>query len=370
MRQTVTTLVVTLLVSACAGKTTVTPTPSTRPPTPMHQLIPLPVLVELSTGNDFAITPATIISVPAGDERLLRIGRALAGVVGLSAGPEPLRVAPQDGAAAESVIELQLGDVSEAGDEAYEITMMPARATIKGRTPAGVFYGVQTLRQLLPPFVEHDGGRFDKTRPVRAPAVRIVDRPRFAWRGAMLDVARHFFSVDEVKRYIDLIALHKINRLHLHLADDQGWRIEIKSWPNLTARRRHAPRSAAGPAASTRSSSTPSSSRTRRDRFITIVPEIDMPGHTNAALASYAELNCDGKAPAALHRHRSRLQRALRRQGDHLQVHRRRGPRDCGDDAGPVLSHRRRRGEDADAGAVRRSSSSACRRSCSRTASR
>jgi hexosaminidase len=297
MRQTVTTLVVTLLVSACAGKTAVTPTPSTRPPTPMHQLIPLPVLVELSTGNDFAITSATIISVPAGDERLLRIGRALAGVVGLSAGPEPLRVAPQDGAAAESVIALQLGDVSEAGDEAYEITMMPARATIKGRTPAGVFYGVQTFRQLLPPFVEHAAARFDKTRPLRVPGGRIVDRPRFAWRGAMLDVARHFLSIEEVKRYIDLIALHKMNRLHLHLADDQGWRIEIKSWPNLTA---HGGTTevGGGPGGFYSQQQFADLVAYAADRFITIVPEIDMPGHTNAALASYAELNCSGKAPA------------------------------------------------------------------------
>ena len=100
-----------------------------------------------------------------------------------------------------------------------------------------------------------------------------------------------------MKRYIDLLALYKFNRLHLHLSDDQGWRIEIKSWPNLTDARAAARQSAAARAASTRRSSTPSSSPTRADRFITIVPEIDMPGHTNAALASYAELNCDGVAP-------------------------------------------------------------------------
>ena len=113
----------------------------------------------------------------------------------------------------------------------------------------------------------------------------------------MLDVARHFFGVDDVKRYIDLIALYKINRLHLHLADDQGWRIEIKSWPNLATRRRqHRGRR--------RRRRLLHASAVLRElvayaarRFITIVPEIDMPGHTNAALASYAELNCDGVAP-------------------------------------------------------------------------
>jgi hexosaminidase len=128
------------------------------------------------------------------------------------------------------------------------------------------------------------------------PAGRIVDTPRFAHRGAMLDVARHFFSVAEVKRYIDLIAQYKINRLHLHLADDQGWRIEIPGWPRLTSY-----------GGSTEVGGGPGGYYTRRQyaqiveyaarRFITIIPEIDMPGHTNAALASYAELNCDGIAP-------------------------------------------------------------------------
>jgi hexosaminidase len=127
-------------------------------------------------------------------------------------------------------------------------------------------------------------------------ALHIVDQPRFEWRGAMLDVARHFLTVDEVKRYLDLIALYKLNRLHLHLADDQGWRIEIASWPNLTAyggsTQVGGGRGGFYTQAQYRELVTYAA-----DRFITIVPEIDMPGHTNAALASYAELNCDGQAP-------------------------------------------------------------------------
>jgi hexosaminidase len=172
----------------------------------------------------------------------------------------------------------------------------PDRVTVTGRTAAGVFYGVQTLRQLLPAFVEHEAVRQDKNRPVRVPAVRIADSPRFAWRGAMLDVARHFMSVDEVTRYIDLLALHKVNRLHLHLADDQGWRIEIKSWPNLTA---HGGRTEVGgsPGGFYSQEQYAAIVDYARARFITIVPEIDMPGHTNAALAAYAELNCKGVAP-------------------------------------------------------------------------
>jgi hexosaminidase len=128
------------------------------------------------------------------------------------------------------------------------------------------------------------------------PGGHIVDHPRFAYRGAMLDVARHFFSVAQVERYIDELALYKINRFHLHLADDQGWRIMIKSWPRLATY-----------GGSTSVGGDPGGYYTQaqfseivayaRQRYITVVPEIDLPGHVNAALASYAELNCNGVAP-------------------------------------------------------------------------
>src|SRR5262249_37087095 len=178
----------------------------------------------------------------------------------------------------------------------YELTIQPDGVTIAAREPAGLFYGVQTLRLLLPPFVEFRGVRPDKARPVAAPSARIVDRPRFAWRGAMLDVARHFFSVDEVKRYLDLMALYKLNRLHLHLADDQGWRVEIDSRPELT---RTGGRTQVGGGRGGFYSKAEYASLVAyaAARFITIVPEIDMPGHTNAALASYPELTCTGEAP-------------------------------------------------------------------------
>jgi hexosaminidase len=160
-------------------------------------------------------------------------------------------------------------------------------------TAAGAFYGFQTLRQLLPWSIEYRGPR---PFAVSLPAAHITDRPRFSWRGAFLDVSRHFFSTLEVQRYIDLVAMYKINRLHLHLSDDQGWRIQIDAWPNLTAH-----------GGSTEVKGGPSGFYTKqdyaaliayaRDRFITIIPEIDMPSHCNAALASYPELNCDGVAP-------------------------------------------------------------------------
>ena len=179
------------------------------------------------------------------------------------------------------------------GEEGYELNVAVDRVTLAARSAGGLFHGVQTIRQLLPVSVEYPAAM---GRVLRIPAGRVVDAPRFAWRGAMLDVSRHFLSAEDVKRYIDVMALYKLNRLHLHLSDDQGWRIEIKSRPNLTV-----------VGGSTQVGGGPGGFYTQAQfadlvayaaqRFITIVPEIDMPGHTNAALASYAELNCDGVAP-------------------------------------------------------------------------
>jgi hexosaminidase len=145
---------------------------------------------------------------------------------------------------------------------------------------------VQTLRQLLP-----------VSGPRRIPAVSIRDRPRFAWRGAMLDVARHFFTVREVKQYIDLLALYKLNVLHLHLADDQGWRIEIKSRPKLAAAG-GVTQGGGGPGGYFTQDEYTEIVRYAQARYVTIVPEIDMPGHTNAALVGYPELSCSRRSPA------------------------------------------------------------------------
>ncbi len=124
----------------------------------------------------------------------------------------------------------------------------------------------------------------------------IEDRPRYGWRGAMLDVSRHFFTVDEVKRYIDRVALYKYNKLHLHLSDDQGWRIAIDSWPRL-ATYGGSTEAGGGPGGHYTKDDYREIVRYAASRHLEVVPEIDMPGHTNAALASYAELNCDGVAP-------------------------------------------------------------------------
>ena len=164
---------------------------------------------------------------------------------------------------------------------------------LTGRTAAGLFHGVQTLRQLLPPRVE---ASTVQPGPWTIAGVHITDHPRFAWRGAMLDVARHFFDLGEVKRYIDLLAMYKVNVLHLHLADDQGWRIEIDSWPRLTTYG-GSTEVGGGPGGYYTKAQYAELVKYAQDRHIMVVPEIDMPGHTNAALASYAELNCDGVAP-------------------------------------------------------------------------
>jgi hexosaminidase len=180
------------------------------------------------------------------------------------------------------------------GEEGYELTVSPDALILAAFQPAGLLRGVQTILQLLPPAI-HAGSLQPGPWPI--PAGKIRDYPRFAWRGFMLDVARHFFSVADVKRCIDLAAYYKLNCLHLHLSDDQGWRLEIKSWPKLATL-----------GGSTAVNGDPGGFYSQADYaeivayaqscYMTVVPEIDMPGHTNAALACYPELNCNGVAPA------------------------------------------------------------------------
>ena len=256
-----------------------------------HTLIPAPVRFDPQAGEPFDITRDTdvvVTSAAAGD-----VGAALARMIA----PTPAAVKKVDvdpaGAARQGAIVLDLRNDAATGAEGYRLSASQARVVITAEQAAGLFYGMQTLRQLLPATIEYEAAR---RRVLRVPPVEIADAPRFGWRGMMLDVARHFFGVDDVKRLIDLMALHKLNRLHLHLADDQGWRIQIDAWPNLTAH-----------GGSTEVGGGPGGFYTKADfaalvsyaaeRFIEVVPEIDMPGHTNAALASYPELNCDGQAP-------------------------------------------------------------------------
>ena len=260
---------------------------------PVHQLVPLPLSVERKDGA-FEITQATVIYFNGGNHYELS-ARFLSDFIGLGAGAQPLKIEKSEGDPPPGSIFLTYG--KDLGEDGYELSVATSGITITGGNSSGVFYGVQTLRQLLPPALEYEGLRSARRNaaPIRVPAILVRDKPRFSWRGAMLDVARHFFSVDDVKRYIDLIALHKLNRLHLHLADDQGWRIEITSWPNLT-KHGGSTEVMGGPGGFYTQQQYAEIVKYAADRFITVVPEIDMPGHTNAALASYAELNCDGQA--------------------------------------------------------------------------
>ena len=288
------TLIIALSALACATSGSDTQTAQSAS---MPALIPLPETLQPGAGDRFTLGPDTVIYVPGGDAEADRLGRYLSDVIGIAAGPQPPAVKAAPAGDPSPGIHLRLSGGRPAGRDAerYELTVDASRVTIAAAAHAGLFYGIQTLRQLLPAFVEYEAVRADKNRPLHVPAVRIVDAPRFEWRGAMLDVARHFFSVEDVKRYIDLIATYKINRLHLHLADDQGWRIEITSWPNLAAHG-GSTEVGGGPGGYYSQRQYAEIVAYARQRFITIVPEIDMPGHTNAALASYPELNCDGKA--------------------------------------------------------------------------
>ena len=203
----------------------------------------------------------------------------------------------RDGPVGGSFIRLRIDESRTSdGDEGYGLVVTPDSVHLVARTPTGLFRGVQTIRQLLPFGIEAENSVI-KMGEWRIPSVTITDRPRFAWRGTMLDVARHFFTVDEVKQHIDLLALYKINVLHLHLADDQGWRIEIKSRPQLVAQG-SGMQVGGGPGGFYTQDDYSEIVRYARDRHITIVPEIDMPGHTNAMLISHPALSCGRQAPA------------------------------------------------------------------------
>ncbi|MEU7907316.1 beta-N-acetylhexosaminidase [Actinoplanes sp. NPDC049118] len=187
--------------------------------------------------------------------------------------------------------------------EGYVLDVTARGIEIRGGSPAGVFYGAQTLRQLLPAAAlrPHRTGGGPSPGPLPVPAVRIEDAPRFAWRGVLLDVARHFMPVAGVLRFIDLAAFHKLNVLHLHLTDDQGWRVEVPGWPRLTSVGARRAASMLGARVHDRYDGRPHGGFYTADdlleivayaaeRHVTVVPEIDMPGHMQAAIAAYPEL--------------------------------------------------------------------------------
>lgn len=191
-----------------------------------------------------------------------------------------------------NTISLEIDDDLSSNAEAYSLEIGSDEISIKGKTAEGVFRGIKTLEQLMT--LSHLQGKMNF---LSLPGGVITDQPTYSYRGAMLDVARHFFSLEDVKRYIELLSIYKINFLHFHLSDDQGWRIEIKSWPKLTEIGGQT-EVGGGEGGFYTQEDYKQIVQYAADRFITIVPEIDLPGHTNAALASYAQLNCDAIATA------------------------------------------------------------------------
>ncbi len=247
-------------------------------------IIPQPVYVESGRGV-FELTKNSIIYVDTATPEWLSVAEALAEKIRPATGfAMNISVAQQPTL---SGIRLTLVNEPELANEGYHLDITEKLLTVSANTAQGAFRGIQTIRQLLPASIELPS-RQDIAWQIPAGVIR--DFPGYAYRGGMLDVARHFFSVNEVKRFIDLISLYKINYLHLHLSDDQGWRIEIKSWPNLTL---HGSKTevGGGEGGFYTQEQYKEIINYAQERYITIVPEIDMPGHINAALASYGELN-------------------------------------------------------------------------------
>ena len=278
-----------------------------------YPLIPYPTSLVPASGS-FAITGATRLALPAGGkfgQEAQQLQHLLANGLG-----QPLK---QTALAAAGSIAL-VYDPAITAPEGYRLTITPQRVTLAAKEPAGMFRAVQTVRQLLPATIEKPG----KAAALRLPAVQIQDQPAYGWRGMHLDVSRHFFSVEYLKKYLDLLALYKFNKLHLHLTDDQGWRIEIKKYPELTTLGAWRTLNNQDSSCIRKSKDNPDfaldpkhlrqrNGRTEyggfytqqqlRDiiafaaaRHIEIIPEIDMPGHMMAALRAYPNLSCTGTA--------------------------------------------------------------------------
>lgn len=261
------------------------------PPTPLTAagLIPHPVEIK-STNASFPLDKFTAIYT-AGTKEMEDIGNFLAEKITFKTGLR-LKVNPESAKNFESRILIQLdNDFTIENEEAYKLKILQDSIILTSKTPSGAFRGIQTLRQLIP---QQSNDTIADYSIWVLPTGEITDYPQFEYRSAMLDVVRHFFSVEDVKKYIDVLSYYKFNTLHLHLTDDQGWRIEIKSWPKLTE---IGGKTQVG--GGTGGFYTQEQYRDivnhALERHITIVPEIDMPGHTNAASLSYPFLNGNGK---------------------------------------------------------------------------
>lgn len=264
---------------------------SSKQETADYRVVPLPKTISVETGKPFVLDNQVRILYPEGNADMKRNAEFLKAYIQESTGKELTVEAGTEGA---NAIVLKLG-LQHANPEAYRLAVTDDGVTIEAPTEAGVFYGVQTLRKSLPVVRE---------AKVVMPAVVVNDEPRFSHRGMMLDISRHFFALDSVKRYIDLLALHNINRFHWHLTDDQGWRIEIKKYPELTQVGSKRSETVIGHNTGKYDGIPYGGFYTQeeareivayaKDRYITVIPEIDMPGHMQGALAAFPDLGCTG----------------------------------------------------------------------------
>ncbi|TXK26311.1 family 20 glycosylhydrolase [Pontibacter qinzhouensis] len=262
-------------------------------------VIPKPVKLTQQIGN-FVVRSTTKIYVDPKNDQLKAIGLSLAQELKKVSAIAPEVVQGQPTSKTDNYIYLTLTQpIDTLGQEGYNLKVQPAQIVLAANTPQGIFLGTQTIRQLLP--------TKGAATMVSIPAVEIADKPRYSWRGMHLDVSRHFFPVEFVKKYIDYLAMHKMNTFHWHLTDDQGWRIEIKKYPKLTEVGGYREGTLIG-----HYSDQPHQFDNKRyggyytqeqikevvkyaqERYVTVVPEIEMPGHAVAALTAYPELSCTG----------------------------------------------------------------------------
>lgn len=255
-------------------------------------IIPRPQQVKVSNDAPFTLSAKTVISLGTNSQDMKRNANMLASYIEQATGIRPAVGKSKNGTAIVLTI-----DKTIANAEGYKLDADAKQIRIAGASAAGVFYGIQTLRKSLPLV----NGKASK---VSIPAVHIADAPRFAYRGTHLDVSRHFVTADSVRQFIDMLALHNINRFHWHLTDDQGWRIEIKKYPLLTQIGSKRAQTVIGHNSGKYDGKPYSGFYTQKqirdivkyaaDRYITIVPEIDLPGHMQAALAAYPDMGCTG----------------------------------------------------------------------------
>lgn len=255
-----------------------------------YNTVPLPSEISKTNSDAFKLNSSTKIVFPEGNDKMKRNAEFLSEYLMMSVGVKPdITSSIHDN----NIILLSL-DLDNDNEEAYRINVNENAISISGSSEAGVFYGIQTLRKATPV------GKY----AVSYPAVTINDEPRFGYRGTMLDIARHFQSVEFVKKFIDMIALHNINRFHWHLTEDQGWRIEIKKYPRLTEVGSMRSETVIGQNTGEYDGIPHGGFYTQAEikdivnyaaeRYITVIPEIDLPGHMLAALTAYPELGCTG----------------------------------------------------------------------------